>query len=85
MDSWFHVTSQDNPADFISRGQISAEFLINTRKWLKGQSGLVANSESWKVWTITLNEANPELRPMISLVHVRKEFSKDSHRFLRCR
>lgn len=43
---WQHVPSNQNPADFISRGQNPTEFIGN-KMWFYGPSWLNKNSELW--------------------------------------
>lgn len=45
---WRHVRSHDNPADFVSRGQIPMEFKDNTL-WFQGPKWLSKNEELWPV------------------------------------
>ena len=43
---WYHVPTQDNPADFISRGQLHAVFNDNNL-WINGPSWLQHSEYEW--------------------------------------
>ncbi|XP_011859829.1 PREDICTED: uncharacterized protein LOC105557255 [Vollenhovia emeryi] len=43
---WWYVQSEDNPADALSRGQLSHTFLRN-KMWLTGPSWLVEDESEW--------------------------------------
>lgn len=45
-ECWKHVISQDNPADFVSKGQMPAEFISN-KLWKNGPSWLESSEETW--------------------------------------
>ncbi|XP_051153762.1 uncharacterized protein LOC127277018, partial [Leptopilina boulardi] len=45
-ECWKHVISQDNPADFVSRGQMPAEFVSN-KLWKNGPTWLELSEENW--------------------------------------
>ncbi|XP_043480299.1 uncharacterized protein LOC122509997 [Leptopilina heterotoma] len=45
-ECWKHVISQDNPADFVSRGQMPAEFISN-KLWKNGPLWLESSEETW--------------------------------------
>ena len=45
---WFHVSSEENPADQASRG-VSAKTLLKTGTWLNGPDFLRNTSEEWPV------------------------------------
>ncbi|XP_043466286.1 uncharacterized protein LOC122501086 [Leptopilina heterotoma] len=43
---WKHVPTEQNPADFISRGQMPSEFIQNAM-WITGPSWLGSSEEHW--------------------------------------
>ncbi|XP_044591989.1 uncharacterized protein LOC123270116 [Cotesia glomerata] len=43
---WWHIPSADNPADFVSRGQLPAEFAVNAM-WQTGPSWLTSPEQAW--------------------------------------
>lgn len=45
-NNWFHVSTKDNPADSISRGQAASEFVQN-KQWLTGPSWLCQDQSCW--------------------------------------
>ncbi|CAK9834523.1 hypothetical protein ANTRET_LOCUS11040 [Anthophora retusa] len=50
---WYHISTQDNPADYISRGQTPSEFIQNTI-WFNGPTWLSKDEQFWKVTKIPL-------------------------------
>ncbi|XP_076230267.1 uncharacterized protein LOC143176322 [Nomia melanderi] len=46
VDSWKHVTSEDNPADMISRG-VRLSVLAQAKNWWSGPAWLCDDAESW--------------------------------------
>lgn len=64
--SWYHVASADNPADFISRGQSPAQFVVN-KVWLKGPHWLSQDESFWPVSNVTVDNV-PERRNILSFV-----------------
>ncbi|XP_078051918.1 uncharacterized protein LOC144478073, partial [Augochlora pura] len=44
--NWRHVPTKDNPADYISRGQMPEEFVSNV-VWLYGPEWLVRSEDTW--------------------------------------
>ncbi|XP_076225075.1 uncharacterized protein LOC116434182 [Nomia melanderi] len=46
VDSWKHVTSEDNPADMISR-EVRLSVLAQTKNWWSGPAWLCDDAESW--------------------------------------
>ncbi|XP_008548603.3 uncharacterized protein LOC103572001 [Microplitis demolitor] len=60
---WRHVSSQDNPADLISRGLLPSEFMASSI-WFEGPSWLLQKSSLWP--NEELNSIDiPELKPII--------------------
>ncbi|XP_043259051.1 uncharacterized protein LOC122401156 [Colletes gigas] len=58
---WHHVQSGDNPADLISRGQSSAEFL-NDSLWRHGPAWLANNVADWPKSRFIITSEVPETR-----------------------
>ena len=46
VDNWKHVSTKDNPADFVSRGA-TADTLLKSNLWFTGPPFLLQNSELW--------------------------------------
>ncbi|XP_018396617.1 PREDICTED: uncharacterized protein LOC108774886 [Cyphomyrmex costatus] len=63
--SWRHVSSQDNPADLLSRGIFPLQ-LINCTLWIHGPTWLSDDEQHWPKLTLTPIEI-PEQRTTISL------------------
>ncbi|XP_018403789.1 PREDICTED: uncharacterized protein LOC108780532 [Cyphomyrmex costatus] len=62
---WRHVSTKDNPADALSRGQLPKDFL-NNLSWFSGPSWLMKSESEWPNNCIDLNEL-PELRKNVCL------------------
>ncbi|XP_053596567.1 uncharacterized protein LOC128668212 [Microplitis demolitor] len=60
---WRRVSSQDNPADSISRGQTPAEFVANSI-WQTGPSWLQCEPSTWPKGALPSIDI-PEMKPMI--------------------
>ena len=82
-EDWRHVPTQDNPADSISRGQSSQDFLHN-KLWQNGPMWLKHDSKTWPILNFQAREL-PERRavqPLISLkithseMYLLEKFSK---------
>ncbi|XP_046142183.1 uncharacterized protein LOC123987906 [Osmia bicornis bicornis] len=58
---WNHVRSTDNPADLISRGQLPADFLIDSI-WRHGPKWLTNDTAEWPESRFTLASEVPETR-----------------------
>ena len=66
VEDWYHVSSTENPADFISRGQEPSLFLNNSQ-WLKGPTWLALEEAKWD--TLSLPTINiPEQRRNVALL-----------------
>ncbi|CAK9797165.1 hypothetical protein ANTQUA_LOCUS1055 [Anthophora quadrimaculata] len=63
--NWFHVSSADNPADFVSRGQLPSQFIQNSM-WLNGPHWLATDHSCWPISRIDKIEV-PEQRRIIAL------------------
>ncbi|XP_043259315.1 uncharacterized protein LOC122401313 [Colletes gigas] len=66
IENWRHISSVENPADFISRGQTPLLFLNNLR-WLKGPQWLSQAERTWPFITLPAIEI-PETRSFKVLV-----------------
>lgn len=73
IEDWFHVKSQDNPADLISRG-ISAESLINNVFWFEGPHWLKLPQSCWPQSDIIVNQEIPEQRVQVNLGVTRNDW-----------
>ena len=71
-EDWFHVSSSDNPADAISRGQETSIFLNNIM-WLKGPTWLEHDEVTWPESKLHAVEI-PEKRAKISLLTIQGNF-----------
>ncbi|XP_046145484.1 uncharacterized protein LOC123988783 [Osmia bicornis bicornis] len=47
-DDWNHIATDENPADYISRGQAPVKFLSNTH-WLHGPAWLSQDESRWNI------------------------------------
>lgn len=56
--AWRHVSSQDNPADLVSRGMAASDF-INNRLWLNGPAWLSQPESKWPEPKVKIT---PEIR-----------------------
>ena len=70
ISNWRHVSSEDNPADVISRGSFPSE-LINRTLWFKGPEWLSKGEKYWPTYNLNVVEL-PELRKL-SFVSTIKE------------
>lgn len=64
---WFHIPSDDNPADALSRGQLPLEFLEN-KLWLYGPNFLNMVETEWPKPLISLDFDNTETRMVRCLI-----------------
>ncbi|XP_078032623.1 uncharacterized protein LOC144467610 [Augochlora pura] len=64
--NWRHVPTKDNPADYISRGQMPEEFVSNV-VWLYGPEWLVRSEDTWPEVLLPKIEI-PEQRGNVSLI-----------------
>ncbi|XP_076301932.1 uncharacterized protein LOC143220080 [Lasioglossum baleicum] len=67
IQSWRHIQSADNPADLISRGTTSAEF-INNNLWFHGPEWLTRDELTWPTSRFTICKETPEMRTLTCLV-----------------
>ncbi|XP_078051680.1 uncharacterized protein LOC144477814 [Augochlora pura] len=58
---WRHVPSEDNPADYLSRGQLPAEF-INNSVWKNGPTWLIHEESFWPQLDLPSLDIVPEIR-----------------------
>ncbi|XP_076660082.1 uncharacterized protein LOC143363371 [Halictus rubicundus] len=63
---WRHVPSGDNPADKVSRGLTTAEY-IGDRLWQFGPTWLSSEESQWPTTKLTATEI-PEMRPLKAFV-----------------
>ncbi|XP_063994277.1 uncharacterized protein LOC135171578 [Diachasmimorpha longicaudata] len=61
LQNWRHVRTHDNPADLVSRGQTSSEF-IKPSLWLRGPSWLQENKSGWPKLHLEYSSQVPDLR-----------------------
>lgn len=59
VEDWYHVRSNENPADLISRG-VLPEALINSDMWFFGPSWLNLNQADWPIEKLSVLES-PDL------------------------
>ncbi|XP_076397868.1 uncharacterized protein LOC143266117 [Megachile rotundata] len=64
--NWKHVNSLDNPADYISRGQLPVDFLKN-HLWLSGPTWLSEDYSRWPISDIPAVDV-PERRTVTTLI-----------------
>lgn len=64
-DDWFHISTTDNPADLISRGQLPSQFILSNI-WLNGPHWLIEDEKTWPISELTHIDI-PEKRNLISL------------------
>ena len=64
---WLHISTKNNPADFISRG-LSASDLINCEMWWKGPAFMCKPQCEWSVKEINIDDKNIPEQKQISVV-----------------
>ncbi|XP_043474385.1 uncharacterized protein LOC122506335 [Leptopilina heterotoma] len=69
--SWGHVISEENPADYVSRGQLPRDFVTN-ESWMFGPSWLRESEDHWPVFRSTIVEL-PEQKKTVTLTGSLKE------------
>ncbi|XP_076396216.1 uncharacterized protein LOC105664283 [Megachile rotundata] len=69
IDDWYHIATDENPADYISRGQTPYEFLHNDH-WLYGPSWLSQDESQWKIKELIPIEI-PEQRLTTALMAIK--------------
>ena len=62
-DRWFHVASEDNPADLASRGVYPQE-LVDNSLWWHGPTWLKASPEAWKSLSFSNVDTDIERKPV---------------------
>jgi len=68
LNEWNHVSTQDNPADLISRG-CGADQITNNDLWWEGPHWLTDNSKNWLKSKINVNAGIiPEAKEKITLL-----------------
>ncbi|CAK1589715.1 unnamed protein product [Parnassius mnemosyne] len=74
--TWRHVPTQDNPADFPSRGLSCAE-LVNCTRWWSGPDWMLSGPDHWPAQSqCELQDDLPELRTR-TLIAQSRESDKD--------
>ncbi|XP_076387400.1 uncharacterized protein LOC143264382 [Megachile rotundata] len=74
-DNWFHVNTTDNPADFVSRGQLPAQ-LVDNSLWKFGPHWLSLDQASWPVSDIKLTEIPEKKRTVTLITHTDTDLLK---------
>ncbi|CAK9830531.1 hypothetical protein ANTRET_LOCUS7686 [Anthophora retusa] len=69
-DNWHHIATADNPADFVSRGQLPSHFIKNAT-WKFGPHWLALDESHWPISTLETIEILEKRRP-ITLVTLPK-------------
>eukprot|EP00102_Acyrthosiphon_pisum_P017031 XP_008188215.1 PREDICTED: uncharacterized protein LOC103310743 [Acyrthosiphon pisum] len=68
LNEWNHVSTQDNPADLISRG-CGVDQIINNDLWWEGPNCLADKSKNWPKSKINVNVGTlPEAKEKITLL-----------------
>ena len=68
-NNWRHVATEENPADYISRGQSVNDF-INNKTWLHGPAWLSHDERHWNILQLSSIEI-PEQKIKTALVSTR--------------
>jgi hypothetical protein len=70
---WYHVKSESNPADVLSRGALPGQLKTN-KLWWKGPDWLSENKDTWPVSNINLSDIEiPERRTVtLTTIHSRE-------------
>ncbi|XP_017796388.1 PREDICTED: uncharacterized protein LOC108577709 [Habropoda laboriosa] len=63
FDNWFHIATADNPADFVSRGQLPSQFIKNAI-WKFGPHWLALDEARWLISTLETIEIVEKRRPI---------------------
>ena len=77
---WRHVGTKENPADDASRG-LSADALLNNKRWLKGPDFLWKSEEDWpnqQFKTSTVAENDPEVKKESQVFSTKTETEKNT-------
>ncbi|XP_043263948.1 uncharacterized protein LOC122404113 [Colletes gigas] len=72
-NNWYHISTHDNPADYISRGQTPSEFIQNTC-WINGPMWLSKDESLWKITKISTNH-NIEQQHNVTLITTEQNYN----------
>ncbi|XP_051170292.1 uncharacterized protein LOC127287411 [Leptopilina boulardi] len=67
---WRHVSTKENPADFISRGQLPKDFLVN-ELWKHGPTWLKLNESDWPDHSIGIDSFKIPAEPKLSILNAK--------------
>ncbi|GFV74619.1 uncharacterized protein K02A2.6 [Trichonephila clavipes] len=65
-EDWFHISTDQNPADILSRGCGSKQF--QKRKWWQGPDWLKNSKEQWPKSAVNINEKEVEIEKRKSVI-----------------
>ncbi|XP_025835509.1 uncharacterized protein LOC108741778 [Agrilus planipennis] len=82
IGDWYHVPSESNPADALSRGQLPEEFLRN-ETWSEGPFWLRKEEDAWPKTVISATDVLPETRKISCFVTGNADFLHDFSSFTR--
>nr|CAI5832998.1 unnamed protein product [Callosobruchus analis] len=68
-DGWYHVKTDENPADLVSRG-VSPGKLIHNELWFNGPSWLTREEDSWCKKDFSVLSDVPEMKKQCQVLHV---------------
>nr|CAI5852863.1 unnamed protein product [Callosobruchus analis] len=68
-DDWYHVKTDENPADLVSRG-VSPGKLIHNELWFNGPSWLTREEDSWCKKDFSVLSDVPEMKKQCQVLHV---------------
>nr|CAI5867743.1 unnamed protein product [Callosobruchus analis] len=68
-DDWYHVKTDENPADLISRG-VPPGKLIHNELWFNGPSWLTREEDSWCKKDFSVLSDVPEMKKQCQVLHV---------------
>ena len=74
IEDWYHVKSEDNPADLISRGTDS-ETLLNSDLWWTGPSHLIKENVNLSSNQFSITEILPEQRTVVNSMTISDNFN----------
>ncbi|XP_059222522.1 uncharacterized protein LOC131996725 [Stomoxys calcitrans] len=72
IDNWFHVESESNPADLVSRG-VYPEDLVACNLWWNGPQWLQLSPEFWPVTSDTAMDTQLEQKPIAAHISILPE------------
>ena len=77
--NWRHVPTQNNPADYISRGQLPKAFIEN-QLWIRGPDWLMGSENTWPKLILPQTEV-PERRIKVTLLNTPRDSDSIFKRF----